>query len=314
MKRIISLILITVFLISSANAVDLYVDTDKIETDTPPTTVDGRTLVPLRAIFEAIGATVEWNNETRTATGTKGDTTVSIQINNTTAYVNTEPRTLDVPAQIINGRTMVPARFISESMGCDVTWYQKTQTAAVANTMKGQKFYVTETGSTYHYNETCNGGTYREAALAEAVGRGLTPCDKCVLSSDTGNTTEVDELLFAKEHIRIYYTGYIQTSDTYTLNLRIENDSDHTISGYIPYNNLVGGQHIPMKLSIKTEPGRTSDGTISFSRADLQTAGAKPFRRVTLYFEIFDVNENPRQFSISAGPIYIELDSITLEP
>lgn len=187
MKKLISFLMAFMLLAATANAVDLYVDMDKVQTDTPPTIVDGRTLVPVRAIFEAIGASVEWDAATRTATGVKGGTTVSIQIDNKTAYVNGEARTLDVPAQLINNRTMVPARFISEAMGCDVTWYQKTQTAAVANQLKGQKIYVTETGGRYHYSGTCNGGTYYEATLAEATGRGLTPCDKCVLT--VGSTT-----------------------------------------------------------------------------------------------------------------------------
>lgn len=180
MKRICSFIFAAVMMISTVSAVDLYVDMEKIETDTPPTIVDGRTLVPLRAIFEAIGADVEWDGSTSTATGKKDNITVSIQIGNTTAYVNDEAKILDVPAQIINDRTMVPARFISEAMGCSVTWYAETGTAAVANKLNGQKFYVTETGKRYHYNETCNGGTYYEASLAEAIARGLTPCSKCV--------------------------------------------------------------------------------------------------------------------------------------
>lgn len=182
MKKIVSFLLASLILTATAGAVDLYIDGELIGTDTPPTIVDGRTLVPVRVIFEAIGATVEWDAATRTATGIRNDVTVIIQIDNPTAYVNGEARTLDVPAQLINGRTMVPARFVSEAMGCEVTWYQKTQTAAVANELRGQKFYVTETGEHYHYSSTCNGGTYYEATLAEAMGRGLTPCDKCVLT------------------------------------------------------------------------------------------------------------------------------------
>lgn len=181
MKKILSFFIALLLLVTSASAVDLYVDTNLVETDTPPTVIDGRTLVPVRAIFEAIGATVEWDSVTRTAIGVRNNTTVTIQIDNTTAYVNGEAKTLDVPAQLINGRTMVPARFISEAMGCDVTWYQKTQTAAVADKTKGQQIYVTATGERYHYDGSCNGGTYYEATLAEAMGRGLTPCDKCVL-------------------------------------------------------------------------------------------------------------------------------------
>ena len=184
MKRIITAFIACMLLTCTAGAVDLYVDTNKVATDTPPAIVEGRTLVPVRAIFEAIGATVEWDNSTRTATGEKDGTIVSIQIDNTTAYVNGEARTLDVPAQLINNRTMVPARFISEAMGCDVTWYQNTQTAAVADKIKGQHIYVTKTGKRDHFSGTCNGGTYYEATLAEAMGRGLEPCDKCVLTID----------------------------------------------------------------------------------------------------------------------------------
>lgn len=186
MKKFLSFLLAAMLLSTAAGAVDLYVDTTKVETDTPPTVVDGRTLVPVRAIFEAIGATVTWDNDTRTATGVRDDVVVTIQIDNATAYVNGEARTLDVPAQIINNRTMVPARFISEAMGCEVTWYQPTQTVGVANELKGVKIYVTPTGKRYHYDGSCNGGTYYEATLAEARGRGLTPCDKCVLTA--GNT------------------------------------------------------------------------------------------------------------------------------
>lgn len=184
MKKFLSFLLAAMLLSTAAGAVDLYVDNDLIETDTPPTIVDGRTLVPVRAIFEAIGATVEWDNDTRTATGIRDGVVVTIQIDNAVAYVNGEARTLDVPAQIINNRTMVPARFISESMGCDVTWYQPTQTVGVANELNGVNIYVTPTGEKYHYDGSCNGGTYYEATLAEARGRRLTPCDKCVLTID----------------------------------------------------------------------------------------------------------------------------------
>lgn len=185
MKKLCSFLLALLLLTSTAGAVDLYVDTAKVEADTPPTVVDGRTLVPVRAIFEAIGATVTWDAATNTATGVRGDVVVSIQIDNITAYVNGEPRTLDVPAQLINGRTMVPARFISESMGCDVTWDGNTGTAAVAYQLKGRKLYATPTGERYHYDGSCNGGTYYETSLAEINGRHLTPCDKCVLTSSS---------------------------------------------------------------------------------------------------------------------------------
>lgn len=122
-RRMLAFLLLLLFaLTASAGAVSLYVDTDLIQTDVPPTIVDGRTLVPMRAIFEALGAEVDWDGDTRTATGTLGEHTVVIQVGETEAQVDGETRTLDVPAQIIQNRTMVPARFISEAFGCSVTW------------------------------------------------------------------------------------------------------------------------------------------------------------------------------------------------
>lgn len=135
MKKIL-LVMISVFLLTlSAGAVDLYVDNVKIETDTPPMIVSNRTLVPVRAIFEALGADMTWDGETRTATGKNTDKTVVIQIGSATAYVNGEATTLDVPAQIINNRTMVPARFVSEALGANVYWDGATQTVRIANTV-----------------------------------------------------------------------------------------------------------------------------------------------------------------------------------
>lgn len=182
MKRhVLALLLLILFaLATSVGAVSLYVDTDLIQTDVPPTIVDGRTLVPMRAIFEALGAEVDWDGVTRTATGTLGDHTVSIQVGSTAALVNGELRSLDVPAQIIQNRTMVPARFISEALGCTVSWDGETKTAAVANQLAGTHIYITPTGKRYHYDNSCNGGTYFETTLADAMGRGLTPYQKCV--------------------------------------------------------------------------------------------------------------------------------------
>ena len=72
-RRILALLLLLMLALTvSAGAVSLYVDTDLIQTDVPPTIVEGRTLVPMRAIFEALGAEVDWDGDTRTATGTLG--------------------------------------------------------------------------------------------------------------------------------------------------------------------------------------------------------------------------------------------------
>lgn len=74
-------------------------------------------MVPLRAIFEALGATVDWNDATQTVTSTKGNTTISLTINNPTMYVNGTSVALDSPACLVGARTLVPVRAISEAFG-----------------------------------------------------------------------------------------------------------------------------------------------------------------------------------------------------
>ena len=99
--------------------------------DVMPIIKDGRTLVPMRGIFEAIGAEINWDDATKTVIGTKGDTKVTLQIGNTKANVGDKEVTLDVPAEIIDGRTMVPVRFISESSGCNVDWAANSKTVLI---------------------------------------------------------------------------------------------------------------------------------------------------------------------------------------
>jgi heme-binding NEAT domain protein len=90
--------------------------------DVPPMIENGRTLVPLRAIFEALGAKVDWDGATQTVTAAKGQTVVKLTIGNTAAFVNDQPVNLDVPGKIVDNRTLVPLRFVSESLGADVQW------------------------------------------------------------------------------------------------------------------------------------------------------------------------------------------------
>ncbi len=98
----------------------------------PPTQVNGRTMVPLRGIFEALGAQVNWDSYSRTISANKGDTDVRLGIGNSSAVVNGRNVQLDAPAMILNGSTMVPLRFVSEALGADVKWFAATQTVSIS--------------------------------------------------------------------------------------------------------------------------------------------------------------------------------------
>jgi hypothetical protein len=100
--------------------------------DQLPTIENGRTLVPLRGIFEALGAEVDWNGDTQTVTATQGGKRISLTIGETAAKVDGNTITLDVPAKSVNGRTLVPARFVAESFDCTVDWDGYLQTVLIA--------------------------------------------------------------------------------------------------------------------------------------------------------------------------------------
>ena len=112
--------------------ITVIVNSEKVEfKNAKPVIVDGRTLVPMRDIFEALGLVVGWDAETKTVTGKKGMTDISLTIGKNKMYVDGKEQTIDVPAQIISGSTMVPLRAIGNSVGCRVSWDQGTRTVNI---------------------------------------------------------------------------------------------------------------------------------------------------------------------------------------
>ena len=115
----------------AAKAITITVDGVQLKTDQPPAMIQGRVMLPLRAIFEALGASVNWDSKSQTVTGFKEDTTVVLKMKSKVATINGKSVTLDVPAQILRGRTMVPVRFVSEALGQDVDWNSVNQTVTI---------------------------------------------------------------------------------------------------------------------------------------------------------------------------------------
>jgi hypothetical protein len=96
-----------------------------------PRIIDGRTMLPLRAIGEALGMNVRFATETNTATLTTDDATITHVIHTSQITVNGETSSFDVPSTIIDGRTLVPMRMLAEAIGAEVSWNPDTRTAAV---------------------------------------------------------------------------------------------------------------------------------------------------------------------------------------
>ena len=99
--------------------------------DQPPVIVDDRTLVPFRTIFEELGAEVNWIAEERKVLASRDGIEISLVIDSNTLIKNGEEITIDSPAKIVNDRTMVPARAVSEALGAMVDWDPVTRTVLI---------------------------------------------------------------------------------------------------------------------------------------------------------------------------------------
>lgn len=99
-----------------------------LQFDQPPMMMGGRVMVPLRGIFEALGANVRFEAASQRIFATRGNQSVELSLGSNQAMVDGAPVTLDTPAASLGGRTMVPLRFVSEALGADVRWQDSTQT------------------------------------------------------------------------------------------------------------------------------------------------------------------------------------------
>lgn len=144
MKRILSLIIAVTILIISIGAycdsdITVTLDGRELSFDVPPQIIDGRTLVPMRAIFEALGAEVDWNGELQHIIAQTQNKHIDMFVGSDTMSVTQKGDTfaemirLDVPPQIIGERALVPVRAVSESLDCDVLWDGDSKTVIITS-------------------------------------------------------------------------------------------------------------------------------------------------------------------------------------
>ncbi len=130
------IILVLSFLLISANcfaaSIGVIIDDKNIEFDVPPTLQNGRTLVPVRKIFEELDCDVEWLGESQTVIATQNSKIIALRIG-INRMIRTDIETgisevfeIDVPPIVQNGRTLVPVRVISEALNYFVDWDAET--------------------------------------------------------------------------------------------------------------------------------------------------------------------------------------------
>lgn len=148
MKKILCIVLAVMLLLAAlpalaAGEITVTVNGEKIYFDQPPVVQNGRTLVPIRGVFEALGCTVSWNGANQQITIKNGDEEIvcwlsSDRYEKRRNGVLEREGQFDVVPQAMNGRTLVPVRAISEAFDCDVEWNGDTSTVVIndADTIK----------------------------------------------------------------------------------------------------------------------------------------------------------------------------------
>lgn len=140
-KKILAIILATLLLVAlipgmgaaATNTISVLIEGQRVNfADQNPAIIDGRTLVPVRGVFEALGFEVNWNAATSQVT-LRGDDVVVITIGSNVFTTNGVSHTLDVPAQTIGGRTMLPLRLVLESVGYYLGWDVGTSTVLISS-------------------------------------------------------------------------------------------------------------------------------------------------------------------------------------
>ena len=145
-KYILPLVLILTLLSVNANAetaeVTVMVNNAIVNAPVPAQIVNNRTMLPMRSIFERIGAKVTWTEANKIIFATKGNLLITMQIDNTVMSVqeigneNIVKIELDSPPFIVSGTTLVPVRAVAESLGCNVKWDPLVYTVYVDTTLK----------------------------------------------------------------------------------------------------------------------------------------------------------------------------------
>ena len=218
MKKIASLTMVVLLLlgiftfnVSAQSNVCVYLNGEKIAFDVQPQIINGRTMVPMRKIFEELGLNVEWDGATQTITSQKAGTTIIMKVDSYSLYKNGVEIPLDVAPTVIDGRTLVPVRAVSESLDASVIWSAKYNVVSIGT--NGLSFYE-------NYPNVIDYGKFMNATLVETK---MTNDGVSLQYSGTGR--DITEYYYALESIGFKFVDSYQSSDNDYLALTFSNSS-----------------------------------------------------------------------------------------
>ncbi|MBM7569088.1 stalk domain-containing protein [Paenibacillus sacheonensis] len=150
----------------AAQPPSLLLDGRSLAFAAPPVIEHGVSFVPVRPIFEAEGAKVNWDEQAQTITATKDNTLITYRLGDKLAYKNGEELALANPGKLINGFSMVPLRFVSELLGNVVQWHAYDRSISISS------IHTLETEITYGVNLRTEPGSETDASVVRMLAKG----------------------------------------------------------------------------------------------------------------------------------------------
>ncbi len=144
---------------SAPSKINVIVRGKALTIDVSPVLYSGNTLVPMRDIFESLDAYVEWNAKTKSITATRCTKVIKLKIGDKTGFIDNQKVMLDVSPSMINGKAMVPLRFIGEAFGAKVEWNNSTRTITISTDNWVEKAYNTS-GNIVNGGFVCSSGDH----------------------------------------------------------------------------------------------------------------------------------------------------------
>ncbi len=239
--------------VKEAAPITVKVDGKALKLDQPPVIQDGRTLVPLRAIFEALGAQVQWDAEAQSVIAEKRLDIISLVIGDNKLNINGDEKTLDVPAQIIEGRTMVPVRAISEAFGAKVDWNAATGTVTVDSVQTGAHAitdkYLNASGKTADGSKTLYTVSAAYPVLANPDGSTIV----AAINTEMKKAAE-DYIAYAEKTVADMDIdpNVVPTPYEFTLRYEVTYDQDGLLSFCTKAMEYTGGAHPNTIMTGKT--------------------------------------------------------------
>ncbi|HCT63902.1 MAG TPA: hypothetical protein DIC60_01255 [Lachnospiraceae bacterium] len=207
-------------------AIDVYLNNNKITFNTQPQIINNTTMVPLRTIFESMDYDVYWDDATKTVTGINNETIIQLTINNSIAYKNGKSIDIVTPAQIVNGSTLVPLRFIAESVSATVDWDETTHTVYIFTTQETLDTVQSAADVSVDANEIKKSTVLINSTKLQGSGVIISPDGYIVTNFHVVAQTSEIEIEFYNHRVysgNIHIAGYDTTRDLVILKINAEN-------------------------------------------------------------------------------------------